>query len=133
MSAGAVSPSSIAADLPDACGKTRAASPMRVERWDERRDGLLSEAAICLKLRALGYDPLPAASASGAIASARTHHRERIEAVMAGILRVTIEDESAILTAGDMVFIPGGVVRRLETVGTAPVQCVEAVLRPAQG
>ncbi len=124
-------PSSIAADK-DACGKPGMAPPMRVERWDERRDGILSEAAVCLKLRTLGYDPLPAATTTGAIASARTHHRQRVEAVMAGILRVTIEDESAILTAGDIVFIPGGVIRRLETVGAAPVQCVEAVLRPAR-
>ena len=130
MNGGAGSPSSVAADL-DASGKTGTA--MRVERWDERRDGILSEAAVCLKLRTLGYDPLRSASTNGAIASARTHHRERIEAVMAGILKVTIENESAVLTAGDMVFIPGGVVRRLETVGTAPVHCVEALLRPARG
>lgn len=123
--------SSIAA-APDVSGQPDTALPMRVERWDERRDGILSEAAVCLKLRTLGYDPLPVASTSGAFASARTHQRQRIEAVMAGILKVTIEDESAILTAGDIVFIPGGVVRRLETVGAAPVQCVEAVLRPAR-
>jgi glyoxylate utilization-related uncharacterized protein len=132
VSAGAGSPSSLAAD-PDVCGQTGTAPPLRVERWDERRDGILSEAAVSLKLRTLGYDPLPAASATGAIASARTHHRERIEAVMAGLLRVTIENQSAILTAGDMVFIPGGAVRRLETVGAAPVHCVEALLRPARG
>jgi mannose-6-phosphate isomerase-like protein (cupin superfamily) len=133
VSTGAVSLLSIAADLRVVSGKAGTMLPMRVERWDERRDGILSEAALRLKLRTLGYAPLPPASASGAIASARSHHLERIEAVMAGILRVTIEDQSAILTAGDMVFIPGGTVRRLETVGTAPVHCVEAVLRPARG
>jgi mannose-6-phosphate isomerase-like protein (cupin superfamily) len=48
-------------------------------------------------------------------------------------LKVTIERESAILSAGDIVFIPAGTDRRVETVGTSPVDCLEAVLRPARG
>jgi quercetin dioxygenase-like cupin family protein len=85
------------------------------------------------KLRTLGYEPLPRPLASGAIASARVHRRDRLEAVLAGLLKVTIDGESAILTAGDIVFIPAGADRRLEAVGTSPVQCLEAVMRSSRG
>ena len=102
---------------------------MQVDRWDQRSDGSLTEAALQHKLRALGYDPLPRSSPAGAIVSARVHHRRRAEAVLAGLLKVTIEDESVILTAGDIVFVPRGAARRIEPVGSAPVLCIEAVCR----
>lgn len=105
---------------------------MRIDRWDHRRDGPFTETALQQKLRALGYEPLPRANPAGAIASARIHPRERAEAVVAGLIKVTIDGESAILTAGDIVFVPGGAPRRMETVGTAPVVCLEAVSRGSQ-
>ena len=102
---------------------------MQVNRWDDRRDGPLTEAAIQQKLKTLGYDPLPRSNPTGAIVSARVHHRERAEAVIAGLLKVTIDDESVILTAGDIVFVPRCAARRIEPVGSAPVLCIEAVCR----
>lgn len=105
---------------------------MQVSRWDERSDGPLTEAALQQKLKTLGYDPLPRSNAAGAIVSARIHHRERAEAVIAGLLKVTINDEWVILTAGDIVFVPKGAPRRIEPVGSAPVLCIEAVARPAR-
>ena len=105
---------------------------MRIERWDVGRDGPLSEAALQHKVEAFGYEALPRPNPAGAIVSARIHPRERAEAVVAGLIRVTIEDESAILTAGDIVFIPGGAARRVETMGTSPVYCLEAVMRAAR-
>ena len=102
---------------------------MQVNRWDQLSDGTLTEAALQHKLRSLGYDPLPRSNPTGAIVSARVHHRERAEAVLAGLLKVTIDDESVILTAGDIVFVPRGAARRIEPVGSAPVLCIEAVCR----
>ena len=102
---------------------------MQVDRWDQRSDGTLTEAALQQKLRALGYDPLPRSNPAGAIVSARVHHRGRAEADIAGLLKVTIDDESVILTAGDIVFVPRGASRRIEPVGSAPVLCIEAVCR----
>ena len=106
---------------------------MRIDRWDAHHDGVLTERALQQKLKTLGYDPLPRPNTSGAIASARVHRRDRVEAVLAGLLKVSIDGESAILTAGDMVFIPAGAARRVEAVGTSPVHCLEAVLRPVRG
>jgi hypothetical protein len=106
---------------------------MRVERWDAHTDGPLSDHGLQQKLRSLGYDPLPRPNPAGAIASARVHRRNRVAAVLAGLLKVTIDGESVILTAGDLVFIPAGAARRVEAVGTSPVQCVEGVRRAARG
>jgi glyoxylate utilization-related uncharacterized protein len=102
---------------------------MRIERWDVRRDGPLSQPALEQKLRALGYDPVLRTYPSGAIAAAQADTRERIEAVISGLIKVTIDGESAILTAGDIVFVPRGAARRLEVVGAVAAHCLEAAFR----
>jgi mannose-6-phosphate isomerase-like protein (cupin superfamily) len=102
---------------------------MHIARWDQRRDGAFTEGALQHKLEALGYDPLPRSNPAGAIVSARIHPRERADAVIAGLLKVTIDAESVILTAGDIVFVPGGSARRVESVGSSPVLCIEAISR----
>ena len=102
---------------------------LRVQRWDQHRDGPVTEGALQGKLTSLGYDLLPLIDPHGAIVSARVHPLDRADAVLAGLLKVSIEGESAILTAGDIVFVPAGAVRRVEAVGTSPILCVEAVRR----
>lgn len=118
-----------------AAGKLRAGMMllMRIERWDVRRDGPLSQAALEQKLRALGYEPMLRTYPAGAIAAAQTDTRERTEGVVSGLIKVTIDGESAILTAGDIVFVPRGAARRLEVVGTSPAHCLEAVFRGIPG
>jgi hypothetical protein len=99
---------------------------MRIERWDVRRDGALTDAALLHKLQALGYDPVRRAYPAGAIAAATIDNGERIEAVISGLIKITIDDEPAILTAGDIVFIPPRAARRIEVVGTTAAFCFEA-------
>ena len=38
-----------------------------------------------------------------------------------------VSGDTAILTAGDIVFVPRGGARRLEVVGTSPAYCLEAI------
>lgn len=102
---------------------------MRIERWDSRRDGPLTEAALRQKIEARGYQVSERTYPPGAVAAAQYEDRERLDAVAAGLLKVTLESESAILTAGDIVFVPRGAVRRVEVVGPSPVHCLEAVPR----
>lgn len=99
---------------------------MRIERWDVRRDGPLSESALDQKLRALGYQTVLRTYPAGAISAAQTDMSERAEAVVSGLIKVTLDGESAILTAGDIVFVPPGASRRLEVVGGSPAYCLEA-------
>jgi mannose-6-phosphate isomerase-like protein (cupin superfamily) len=104
---------------------------MRIERWDVRRDGALTDAALLHKLQALGYEPVRRAYPTGAMAAAKIDDRARVEAVISGLIKVTIDEEPAILTAGDIVFIPAGAARRLEVVGTSSAYCFEAARREA--
>ena len=98
----------------------------RIDRWDPRLDGALSEAALQQKLESLGYQPGARLYTAGAIVSPQADPRERIQAVARGLIKVTIDGESAILTAGDVVFVPCGAVRRIEVIGGAPAHCLEA-------
>jgi quercetin dioxygenase-like cupin family protein len=102
---------------------------MRIERWDARRDGPLSGTALHQKLQARGYQVSNLSYPAGTVASAPADNFERIQAVVNGLLKVTIDGESAILTAGDLVFVPRGAVRRIEVVGPSPALCLEGVAR----
>jgi mannose-6-phosphate isomerase-like protein (cupin superfamily) len=102
---------------------------MRIERWDARRDGPLSQTALQHKLDARGYEVSARSYPGGTVAAAQADLGERIQAVVTGLLKVTIDGESAILTAGDLVFIPRGAVRRIEVVGPSPAICLEGVAR----
>jgi len=102
---------------------------MRIERWDVKRDGGLTDAALLHKLQALGFEPVGRVYPAGAVAAARIDTRARVEAVILGLIKVTVDGESAILAAGDMVFIPARATRRLEVVGTSPAYCFEAASR----
>jgi mannose-6-phosphate isomerase-like protein (cupin superfamily) len=102
---------------------------VRIDRWDVRRDGPLSETALMQKIESLGYDVAPRAYPAGSIAALQSDSRQRLFAVVRGLIKVTIDGESAILAAGDVVYIPRGSVRRVEVVGTFPALCLEAVYR----
>lgn len=99
---------------------------MRIERWDVRRDGPLTEAALRLKITALGYEPAPRTYPPGTVAAAQCESDECVTAVVRGLIKVIIDGESAILAAGDIVFVPRGAVRRVEVVGAAAACCLEA-------
>jgi mannose-6-phosphate isomerase-like protein (cupin superfamily) len=102
---------------------------MRIERWDVRTDGPLNDGTLRQKLDALGYGAAVALDPVEAVGTARPEGSERVEAVVSGLIKVTINGESAILTAGDVVFVPRGAVRRVEAVGVSAASSIRAVYR----
>ena len=100
---------------------------MRIDRWDPRRDGPLTELALRQKVQACGYEVSSFSWPAGTVVPAQAQDRERVEAVLAGIVRITLDGESAILTAGDMVFVPRGAMRQVEVVGCSPAQWLNAL------
>jgi quercetin dioxygenase-like cupin family protein len=102
---------------------------MRIDRWDPRRDGPVTEAALRHKVESCGYQVSTFAWPAGTVVAAQAQDRERVDAVIAGILKITLDGESAILTAGDMVYVPRGAVRRVEVVGASTAHCLDAVYR----
>jgi quercetin dioxygenase-like cupin family protein len=101
---------------------------MRIDRWDPRQEGPVTEASLRGKVESIGYQVSSLAWPAGTIVPAQSQHHERIDAVVSGIVKITLDGESAILTAGDMVYVPRGSVRRVEVIGTATAHCLDAVL-----
>ena len=100
---------------------------MRIDRWDAHRDGFLSESALRRKLNVLGYVSISWRYSAGTVAAVQADSEERILAVVSGMVKITIDGESAILSEGDGVYVPRGASRELEVVGTATAFCLEAV------
>jgi quercetin dioxygenase-like cupin family protein len=100
---------------------------MHIDRWDPRRDGPVTEAALRQKVAAHGYEVSTFAWPAGTVVPAQTQHQDRVDAVVAGIVKITLDGESAILTAGDMVYVRRGSIRRVEVVGSSTAHCIDAV------
>ncbi|HYT65382.1 MAG TPA: cupin domain-containing protein [Vicinamibacterales bacterium] len=100
---------------------------MRIDRWDPRRDGPVTEAAVRHKVQAYGYEVSTFAWPAGTVMAPQAQDKERVDAVVSGIVKFTLDGESAILTAGDMVYVPRGAVRRVEVVGSSPARCLDAI------
>ena len=99
---------------------------LRVERWDPSQDGPLTEAALRRKCEFDDCSVVRRTYHPGAVLPNESVNTDRIEAVVSGLLRVTIDGASAILAAGDAVFVPRGSMRRVEVVGAMPVVSLEA-------
>ena len=99
---------------------------LRIDRWDRRREGRPTEDALRRKVEACGYEVCTRAWPAGTVVPAQTQDSERVNAVVAGIVRITLDDESAILTAGDIVYVPRWSVRQLEVVGSQTARCLDA-------
>ncbi|HXT31591.1 MAG TPA: cupin domain-containing protein [Vicinamibacterales bacterium] len=100
---------------------------MRIERWDPRREGAVTEAGLRRKVENYGYQISTTALEGGTVLAPHLQGREGVDAVISGIVKITLDGESAILTAGDLVYVPRGSVRRVEVVGSAAARCIEAV------
>src|SRR5215213_96979 len=99
-----------------------------VERWDVRRDGHLCEASLQQKIESLGY-VVVARTYPAALDSAESRDdRASITGIVRGLVKLTIDGEPQILTAGDLVRVPRGCRRRLEVVGPSTALCLEAFL-----
>ncbi len=100
---------------------------VEVERWDETRDGPLSEAAMRAKLEARGYRVTRYVYPPGTWFPPHTHDVDKIDGVLSGRFRLEMLGESVILEAGDMLAVPRGVVHAAEVVGDEPVVSLDAV------
>ncbi len=100
---------------------------VEVERWDEARDGPLSEEAMRRKLEARGYRVSRYVYPPGTYFPPHTHDVDKIDGVLSGRFRLEMLGESVVLEAGDMLAVPRGVVHAAEVVGGEPVVSLDAV------
>ena len=100
-----------------------------VERWDEKRDGPLNEAALRDKLEARGYDVSRYIYSPGTRFPDHTHDVDKIDAVLSGRFRMTMYGREVVLEAGDCLVVPRGARHSAEVMGSEAVVSLDAVRR----
>ena len=98
-----------------------------LERWDEERDGPPTEEALRARIEALGYRASRYVYPPGTFFPEHTHPMDKIDAVVSGRFRMTVEGAEVILQAGDCLSVPRGTLHSAEVVGDKPVVSLDAV------
>ncbi|HVB37303.1 MAG TPA: cupin domain-containing protein [Vicinamibacterales bacterium] len=105
---------------------------MAIERWDPERDGPFSEQALRQKLERRGYLVVRYVYPPGTCFPEHTHAVDKIDAVVSGRFRMATHHLDAVLTAGDCLTVPHGVLHRAEVVGDEPVISLDASRSPRE-
>ncbi len=100
---------------------------MQAEHWDPDTDGPLGEQSMRRKLAARGYSVTRYVYPPGTAFPAHTHGVDKIDAVLSGRLRMTMEGGSVVLEPGDCLAVPRGTVHSAEVVGSEAVVSLDAV------
>lgn len=98
-----------------------------LRRWDADRDGPPTEAALRRELEERGYRVSRYVYPPGTRFPDHTHDVDKIDAVIAGRFRLTMEGEAVVLEAGDWLAVPRGTRHSAEVVGDEPVVSLDAV------
>ena len=100
---------------------------MRKEHWDTKKDGALSVERMCAKLEALGYSVSRYTYPPGTYFAPHTHHVDKIDGVLSGRFKMTMDGQSVILEEGDTLAVPKGAVHSAEVVGNESVVSLDAI------
>jgi quercetin dioxygenase-like cupin family protein len=98
-----------------------------VESWDAVRDGPLTERAVRDKLEGRGYRVSRYVYPPGTYFPDHSHAVDKIDAVLSGRFRITLEGRAVVLEAGDSIEVPRGAVHSAEVVGDVEVVSLDAV------
>lgn len=100
---------------------------MEVRRWREERDGEeVTEEKLRAELRERGYSVSRHVYSPGTTFPEHTHGVEKIDAVVSGRFRMTVEGEEVVLGPGDFVRVPAGTTHTAAVVGEEPVVSLDA-------
>lgn len=99
---------------------------MNVERWRPDIDGPLSEQAMRRKLEQRGYHVTRYTYPPGTSFPEHTHGIDKIDAVLAGRFRLSMNGQAVILEPGDCLAVPRGTPHAAEVVGEVPVVSLDA-------
>ncbi len=103
---------------------------MQIEHWHSEDDGPLSELALRHKLERRGYQVTRYVYSPRMFFPAHDHAEDKIDAVLSGLFRVTMQGQEAVLEAGDLVVVPKHVIHTAEVVGDEPVISLDAIRAP---
>jgi quercetin dioxygenase-like cupin family protein len=100
---------------------------MQIEHWHPSDDGPLDESALKRKIERRGYRVRRYVYSPGAFFPEHDHAEDKIDAVVSGCLRITMQRQECLLEAGDLLVIPKHVEHTAEVVGDEPVVCLDGV------
>lgn len=100
---------------------------MEIRRWNRNEDGEPNEGALTRKIEALGYSVHRYTYPPGTFFPPHTHGVSKIDAVVSGRFRITMDGDSVVLGPGDWVVVPRGSEHSAEVVGDDPVVSLDAV------
>lgn len=88
----------------------------RLERW-ESSDGPVTEKKMMTLLECEGYEVAVYTYREGTVFAEHEHAQEKCDAVLEGVLRITVGGEAYDLKAGDRLYLPAGTRHGAEVVG----------------
>lgn len=100
---------------------------MQIEHWDEIRDGVLNEASMRRKLEDRGYRVSRYVYSPGTFFPEHEHAVDKIDGVLSGRFRMTLQGKEIILEPGDCLAVPRGALHSAEVVGSDTVISLDAV------
>ncbi|HYX21931.1 MAG TPA: cupin domain-containing protein [Thermoanaerobaculia bacterium] len=100
---------------------------VRVERWP-RGDGAPTEKRMMRALELEGFDVLVTTYRPGTVFPEHEHPRPKCDAVLEGVLRVTVDGNAFDLGAGDRIYLPAGTRHAAEVVGQETVVSLDGTL-----
>ena len=103
---------------------------LRVQRWDAEHDGILTASRVKQRFEAQGLWVSDARFQPATRQEIAATGHDQLQVVLSGLLKVTVAGDSAILAAGDTVFVPRGTGCLLEVVGSTPVAACFAAFLP---
>ncbi len=96
-------------------------------RWLPERDGPSSESVLRRRLEHLGYSVTRYVYPPGTYFPDHHHETDKMDAVVSGRLRITMDGKEYILEAGDMIAVPRAVTHSAEVIGDKPVISLDGV------
>lgn len=100
-----------------------------VERWDEEEDGPVDELALREELEGRGFRVSRYVYPPGTEFPEHTHGVDKVDAVVSGRFRVSLQGDDVVLGPGDRVEVPAGTPHTAEVVGDEPVVSLDAARR----
>ncbi|HEX9688383.1 MAG TPA: cupin domain-containing protein [Thermoanaerobaculia bacterium] len=88
----------------------------RLERWDPA-DGLLSEKRMMGLMEREGYEVAVYVYREGTLFPPHEHAQDKCDAVLEGVLRVTVAESTYDLGPGDRVYLAAGTRHSAEVIG----------------
>ena len=100
---------------------------MQIEHWHPERDGPLTEANMRRKLEDRGYLVHKYVYPPGTYFPEHDHGVDKIDGVLAGRFRMSMNGGSVVLEPGDLLVVPKHVFHSAEVVGEEAVVSLDAV------